>query len=120
MVVFACNQCGQSVKKNQVDKHCFQCRGCQSLSCMDCGKDFWGDDYKSHTKCVSEDQKYGGKDFKPKPSSNKGEVKQVQWIEHIKKVIATKNLSGPLSSLLREITEFQNIPRKRVKFEVNS
>lgn len=40
-----------------------------------------GEDYKSHTKCISEDQKYGGKDYKPKVSANKGEMKQNSWIE---------------------------------------
>lgn len=38
-----------------------------------------GDDYKNHNKCISEDQKYGGKGFEAK--ANKGEVKQQQWIE---------------------------------------
>lgn len=40
---------------------------------------FRGDDYKNHNKCISEDQKYGGKGFEAK--ANKGEVKQQQWIE---------------------------------------
>lgn len=38
-----------------------------------------GDDYKSHLKCISEDQKYGGKAFDAK--ANKGDVKQQQWIQ---------------------------------------
>lgn len=38
-----------------------------------------GDDYKSHLKCISEDQKYGGKAFEAK--ANKGDVKQQQWIQ---------------------------------------
>ncbi|XP_054724707.1 cell growth-regulating nucleolar protein-like [Uloborus diversus] len=118
MVIFACNACGQSIKKNQVEKHCqFQCRNCESLSCMDCGKDFWGDDYKQHIKCITEDEKYGGKDFKAKPSSNKGEIKQEKWIEHIQDTIKSKNLSGPLANLLEHIIQFNNIPRKRCKFE---
>jgi hypothetical protein len=39
MVFFACNSCGSSLKKNQVDKHTFQCR-MTTVSCMDCQKDF--------------------------------------------------------------------------------
>uniref|UniRef100_A0A803T329 Ly1 antibody reactive n=1 Tax=Anolis carolinensis TaxID=28377 RepID=A0A803T329_ANOCA len=74
MVVFTCNACGESVKKVQVEKHVNICRNCQCLSCMDCGKDFWGDDYKCHVKCLSEDQKYGGKGFEAK--THKGDVKQ--------------------------------------------
>jgi hypothetical protein len=38
-----------------------------------------GNDYRNHLKCITEDQKYGGKGFEAK--SNKGEVKQQQWIQ---------------------------------------
>lgn len=38
-----------------------------------------GDDYKNHMKCISEDQKYGGKGYEAK--ANKGDVKQQQWIQ---------------------------------------
>lgn len=38
-----------------------------------------GDDYKDHNKCISEDQKYGGKGYEAK--ANKGDVKQQQWIQ---------------------------------------
>lgn len=40
---------------------------------------FRGDDYKEHIKCVSEDQKYGGKGFEAK--TNKGDAKQQEWIQ---------------------------------------
>ncbi|XP_055940112.1 cell growth-regulating nucleolar protein-like isoform X2 [Argiope bruennichi] len=117
MVFFTCNSCGTSVKKNQVENHTYQCRSCQSVSCMDCNQEFWGDEYKLHIKCISEDQKYGGKDYKPKESSNKGEIKQAKWIEHINTTLATKKISGPLSGLLEMITQYTNIPRKKSKFE---
>ncbi|XP_076345850.1 cell growth-regulating nucleolar protein isoform X2 [Tachypleus tridentatus] len=118
MVFFTCNACGQAVKKNQVEKHYqTQCRNCTVLSCIDCGKDFWGDNYKTHTKCISEDQKYGGKDYKPKPNANKGEAKQDMWIQHIQQTIATTNVPHGLSDLLEQLTGFSNIPRKKIKFE---
>nr|XP_008272358.1 cell growth-regulating nucleolar protein isoform X3 [Oryctolagus cuniculus] len=79
MVFFTCNACGESVKKVQVEKHVSVCRSCDSLSCIDCGRDFWGDDYKNHVKCVSEDQKYGGKGYEGK--THKGDVKQQAWIQ---------------------------------------
>ena len=41
MVVFHCGNCGEALKKNQVDKHIGStCRRAQTLSCIDCGKDF--------------------------------------------------------------------------------
>lgn len=37
------------------------------------------DDYKSHVKCLSEDQKYGGKNYEAKMP--KGDVKQQEWTQ---------------------------------------
>ncbi|GFQ97423.1 cell growth-regulating nucleolar protein [Trichonephila clavata] len=84
---------------------------------MDCLKEFWGDDYKAHVKCITENEKYGGKDYVPKPTSNKGELKQEMWIEHINSTLATKKVSGFLNELLRQIVNHTNIPRKQQKFE---
>jgi len=39
-----------------------------------------GTEYEKHTKCISEEEKYSGKNYKPKPNANKGEQKQEQWI----------------------------------------
>ena len=39
MVFFTCNACGESLKKNQVEKHYrFKCRQCEVLTCVDCHK----------------------------------------------------------------------------------
>ncbi|KAM6268129.1 cell growth-regulating nucleolar protein isoform 1-T1 [Spheniscus humboldti] len=115
MVVFTCSACGESVKKAQVEKHVNICRNCQCLSCMDCGKDFWGDDYKEHVKCVSEDQKYGGKDFEAK--ANKGDAKQQEWIQKIHEVMKKPNISPKVRNILEQMRVFDNIPRKKVKFQ---
>ena len=118
MVVFACNACGASVKKNQVEKHYQQqCRRCESLSCMDCGKDFWGEDYKQHNKCISEDAKYAAKGWEPKASANKGERKQEAWIESINNAVGnTTNISPAVRDLLATLSQHSNIPRKKKKF----
>nr|XP_012429063.4 cell growth-regulating nucleolar protein isoform X2 [Taeniopygia guttata] len=115
MVVFTCNACGEAVKKAQVEKHVNICRKCQCLSCMDCGKDFWGDDYKEHVKCVSEDQKYGGKGFEAK--TNKGDAKQQEWIQKIHEVMKKPNISPKVRNILEQMRAFDNIPRKKVKFQ---
>ncbi|XP_058694336.1 cell growth-regulating nucleolar protein [Poecile atricapillus] len=115
MVVFTCNACGEAVKKAQVEKHVNICRNCQCLSCMDCGKDFWGDDYKEHVKCVSEDQKYGGKGFEAKTS--KGDAKQQEWIQKIHEVMKKPNISPKVRNILEQMRVFNNIPRKKVKFQ---
>lgn len=85
MVFFTCNACGSSLKKNQVEKH-YQCEcpRCDVISCMDCGQDFYGDDYTTHTKCISEAEKYQGGLFKESDKTGgvgKGEQKQQEWLK---------------------------------------
>ncbi|KAM6927932.1 cell growth-regulating nucleolar protein [Xenentodon cancila] len=115
MVFFTCNACGESLKKAQVDKHLNMCRGCQVLSCIDCGKDFWGDDYKNHNKCISEDQKYGGKGYEAR--ANKGDVKQQQWLQKIHKAMNKPGVSAKLRDVLRQVSTYDNVPRKKAKFQ---
>lgn len=130
MVVFTCNSCGDSLKKNKVDNHRYQCR-MGSLSCVDCLKDFRCDllaflfflfpttishisyiayfwftftnilercfvyaslcflffssinnslqTYSQHIECITEDQKYGGLNFKQ--AEFKGKAKQNDWMQ---------------------------------------
>jgi cell growth-regulating nucleolar protein len=98
MVVFTCNHCGESLKKGHVDKHAFRCsrqseknsRGVVasielflllvSVSCMDCFKDFDQESYSQHTQCVTELQRYSGKDYVEKANANKGQKKQEAWV----------------------------------------
>lgn len=115
MVFFTCNGCGESLKKAQVDKHVNMCRGCQVLSCIDCGKDFWGNDYKNHNKCISEDQKYGGKGYEAK--ANKGDVKQQQWIQRVHEAMNKPGVSAKLKDVLQQVSSYDNVPRKKAKFQ---
>ncbi|KAL3865334.1 hypothetical protein ACJMK2_006933 [Sinanodonta woodiana] len=118
MVVFTCNACGEPLKKNQVEKHYLtQCRRCEVLSCVDCGKDFWGDEYQKHIKCISEEEKYSGKNFVPKPNANKGEVKQEQWIQQVQVAVEKSKSNPKLRNTLERIQDYPNIPRKKSKFE---
>ncbi|XP_008149103.2 cell growth-regulating nucleolar protein isoform X1 [Eptesicus fuscus] len=115
MVFFTCNACGESVKKIQVEKHVAVCRNCECLSCIDCGKDFWGEDYKNHVKCISEDQKYGGKGYEGK--AHKGDIKQQAWVQKVNELIKRPNVSPKVRELLEQISGFDNIPRKKAKFQ---
>lgn len=92
-----------------------KCRGCQVLSCIDCGKDFWGDDYKQHIKCISEDQKYGGKGYEAK--ANKGDVKQQQWLQRINEAMSKPGVSAKLRDVLTQVSGYENVPRKKAKFQ---
>ncbi|KAM3937829.1 cell growth-regulating nucleolar protein isoform 2-T2 [Leptodactylus fuscus] len=115
MVFFCCNACGETLKKGHVEKHLNMCRNCRCLSCIDCGKDFWGNDYKTHLRCLTEDEKYGGKGFEAK--AKKGDVKQQQWIQRIQEVMKKPNISNNIRNILNQISTFDNVPRKKTKFQ---
>ncbi|OQV24488.1 putative Cell growth-regulating nucleolar protein [Hypsibius exemplaris] len=119
MVVFVCGSCGESVKKAAVDKHCqTKCRNCQSLSCIDCGKDFPGDTFRSHNQCMTEEEKWHGKDAKVKAGGNTGQKKQDAWVESIQNAIPVAKSSNPqLADYLQKLLGYDNMPRKEAKFK---
>jgi cell growth-regulating nucleolar protein len=78
MVYFTCASCGHNFKKNEIERHRFSCRS-SMFTCIDCNKDFINDDYKMHTKCVTESERYESKSFVA--SVNKGEAKQTAWVD---------------------------------------
>jgi len=116
-VSFICDACGNTVKKTQVEKHYTTvCRNCSVLSCLDCGVDFPGDAYITHTSCVTEAEKYQGHLYQAKDKENKGETKQKEWL---KSVHGTSNTTSDpkLRSLLKKLSAYSNIPRKKKKFD---
>lgn len=119
MVVFTCNNCGECLQKPKVAKH-FQFHSRCSpifLTCVDCHKDFRGDEYVKHTKCITEDERYGGKGFTLKASANKGERKQQEWINVVQNLLnSSPNLSAPERNILNTLSKHENIPRKKAKF----
>lgn len=77
MVYFTCDQCGDSLKKNQVTKHTYKCKSDQ-FSCIDCQVVFNKKSFNEHIKCVSEDQKYGGANYVVKENKVKFFFKNLQ------------------------------------------
>lgn len=59
--------CGDVLTKKKLDLHRNKCSGA-SFTCLDCMVHFAGISYKSHTACITEDQKYQGKLYKEKKS----------------------------------------------------
>lgn len=118
MVFFICNHCGESVKKASVDKHYLtKCRNNgKSVSCMDCSKDFFGEEYKAHNQCITEAEKYSGKDYVPKSATTKSKV-QDNWGEIINRVLNTDStLTNETRSKLELLRGYSNIPQKKAKF----
>jgi hypothetical protein len=58
MVYFQCELCIETLKKKQVEKHHFVCRGAHYYSCLTCHKNFDLETIKPHTACVTEEEKY--------------------------------------------------------------
>ncbi|XP_011176394.1 cell growth-regulating nucleolar protein [Solenopsis invicta] len=118
MVVFTCNHCGDSLKKPKVAIH-YQmiCRNVPFVTCVDCLKDFRNDEYVAHTKCITEAERYGAKDYVPKPNANKGERKQQEWINVVNDLLnGTVELSRAERNFLNLLSKYENIPRKKAKF----
>ncbi|CAL8097343.1 unnamed protein product [Orchesella dallaii] len=116
MVFFTCDSCGNALKKSQVEQHMYSCG--KVVSCIDCLKEFRGNEFKAHTKCISEEEKYNGPDWKAPSSRNKGEKKQIAWVETVNAVLESgKNKFTPSQmGLLKIIAKHDNVPRKKPKF----
>ncbi|KAH8388656.1 hypothetical protein KR093_010075, partial [Drosophila rubida] len=121
MVFFTCNICGESVKKPAVEKHYqTRCRGkTKNVSCMDCLKDFYEEEYVAHTKCISEAQKYSNQNFVPKEPKNKNAQKQESWMDIIRAILDSSEyqLTPQLRNAFQRLQSVDNVPRKKAKFE---
>ncbi|CAN8099415.1 unnamed protein product [Discula destructiva] len=69
MVSFQCEACGDVLTKKKLDPHRNRCRGA-TFSCIDCMVQFYGTEYRTHTSCMTEEQKYQGALYKPKKAKN--------------------------------------------------
>uniref|UniRef100_A0A1L8DI57 Putative cell growth-regulating nucleolar protein n=1 Tax=Nyssomyia neivai TaxID=330878 RepID=A0A1L8DI57_9DIPT len=119
MVFFTCNHCGESLKKQSVEKHYKwqKCKGAPVfVTCVDCLKDFREQEYVGHTKCITEAERYYGKDYQAKPSQNKGQKKQEAWTDIIQSVLQRSDLSTRIQGVLKTLTMHENVPRKKPKF----
>ncbi|KAK6843606.1 hypothetical protein PG990_004514 [Apiospora arundinis] len=65
MVSFSCESCGDVLTKKKLDPHRNRCYGA-TFTCIDCMVYFPGTEYRSHTTCMSEEQKYQGALYRPK------------------------------------------------------
>ncbi|KAK6634474.1 hypothetical protein RUM43_011875 [Polyplax serrata] len=118
MVFFTCSNCGDSVKKPAVAKHLqTKCRIRDlALTCMDCLKEFRGNEYEAHTKCLSEKERYSAKGNSAQRAQDKGEKKQKTWHECMQMVLKKPTLKPDERDLIRSISKYDNVPRKKAKF----
>ncbi|KAF6199882.1 hypothetical protein GE061_006180 [Apolygus lucorum] len=115
MVMFSCNRCSKGLKKKDVLNHSFQCGGRNNINvtCIDCLKDFRGNEFDKHTSCVTEEARYGGKGVVVKETGKK----QNQWLGIVREVLSVnKSLDVPVKKFLQSIQHMENIPRNQKKF----
>jgi len=115
MVVFSCDSCGDSLRKKHVEKHYrFKCPRCESLTCVDCKKQFWGDEFAAHTQCITdEDFKYG---LSKEHKDDKGQKKQDLWRAVIDDMLADRGIDKRFVPVLLEMQKYENVPRKKKPF----
>jgi len=73
---------------------------------------------RDHCQCVTEDQRYSAKGYVPKPSAEKGKLKQAGWVDIVQSVMNNKDLPNEQRQFLSIIAKFDNVPRKKNKFQV--
>jgi len=117
MVTFSCDGCAEMLKKNQVDAHARRCRDCASVSCVDCSVSFWGDDYRSHTSCITEAERYEKTVYKgprKNDTSNRKLTPQENWMNVINDSLNT--CPPNLKCYIELIATCENVPRKERPF----
>lgn len=115
MVVFLCSSCNESLRKNVVEKHFYHCRGCKTVSCMDCHTDFNKTSFKSHTSCITEKEKY---DKLRASEITNGSKKQQQWTAFVQEVLNRTIIQDPsICQVMRDLQSSENLPRKKPKFQ---
>ncbi|KAK5642749.1 hypothetical protein RI129_008916 [Pyrocoelia pectoralis] len=118
MVVFTCNNCGESLQKPKVEKHyATVCATTKNLTCVDCLKDFREEAYVAHTKCITEQERYSAKGTVTNVIG-KGEAKQQQWTDMINELIEnSKSATGSQKVIFQIMSnQTENVPRKKMKF----
>ena len=126
MVFFVCEGCNESLKKNQVDKHAMRCRNCYAVTCVDCNVTFYEDDYRSHTTCISEAEKYEGALYRPQKdkgsaggdgSKPKKRSAQELWMDLVEAMVADASKAPTaLREILSGLGGYGNVPRNEKKF----
>ncbi|KAL7580070.1 hypothetical protein ACA910_005055 [Epithemia clementina (nom. ined.)] len=112
MVFFSCDGCGEVLKKNQVDGHAQRCRRCASVSCADCQVSFFGDDFRKHTSCLTEVERYEKKGQTPKKKEKLSP--QEEWMDTVQSSV--DSAPAHLKHYVLKIAERDNIPRKPKQF----
>lgn len=95
MVTFSCEVCNESMLKKKADQHAQRCRGAY-FTCIDCSTTFNDGEYRGHTQCITEDEKYQkglyrGKKKQAQQQQQKPKPQQPKQEEELKKETKSKD-----------------------------
>lgn len=125
MVSFSCEVCNDTIIKKKLDQHKQRCRDAY-FTCIDCSTTFSGNDYRSHTQCISEAEKYEKSLYKgkkkgpkeaPKVEQKKPEPPKVEKSEKPKKkglMDLSQFSHGPLYKVIKTISKESMLDKKDV------
>lgn len=127
MVFFCCDGCGETMKKARVDGHAAKCRECYTVSCVDCSQKFYGDEYRNHTSCISEAERYektifrGARKLDESGTGHRGQQQQGKKLNPQEKwnitiQAAAETAPESLKSYLDQLAMCENVPRKQKQF----
>lgn len=97
MVSFSCELCNDTIIKRKLDQHKQRCSNA-FFTCIDCSTTFSGSDYRQHTQCISEAEKYEKSLYKGK------KAKQTAPEEALKRKIETSVESRKTEKKLKKDT----------------
>lgn len=75
MVSFSCEACNDTVIKKKLEQHRQRCPGAY-FTCIDCSTTFNGTDYRQHTSCISEAEKYEKGMYKGKKTKKEQDLRK--------------------------------------------
>ncbi|OAF71349.1 hypothetical protein A3Q56_00902 [Intoshia linei] len=116
MVVFSCENCGDSLRKKMVRNHIeYNCKS--MVTCMDCQKTFSLDTFDSHRMCVSEKNKYGPNFDVNQIDHSKGDKKQADWTNMVHEACNVAIVKTSKDKYVyQKLLQSTNIPKKIKKF----
>lgn len=131
MVSFSCEVCNDTIIKKKLDQHKQRCRDAY-FTCIDCSTTFSGSDYRNHTLCISEAEKYEKSLYKGKktkqtpepamkkvveqPVAKKTETKEAKKDKKDKKdsFDLTQFSSGPLYKVIKTLAKESKADKKDI------
>ncbi|ODQ64927.1 zf-LYAR-domain-containing protein [Nadsonia fulvescens var. elongata DSM 6958] len=118
MVSFSCEVCNDTVKKAKLMAHKGQCYGAY-FTCIDCSTTFQGNEFQSHTSCISEAEKYQKALFRPKNAQKQQQTKSTpsekpesKKSKNLATFVTMDNTPVQLYKVLKDVCKSKKLDKK--------